>query len=84
MNTWFLFNVLIFATFMGLILNGKFLYRLDKIIVSILQLTPRVQNEEESIHRTQFSMHKRERGLTLMIINVLHAIRSGPTLIEKY
>ena len=33
--------------------------------------------------QTQFSMHKRERGMTLTIINVLHVIRSGPTFIEK-
>ena len=35
-------------------------------------------------HWTQFSMHKRERGLTLTIINVLHVIRSGLTFNEKY
>ena len=29
-------------------------------------------------------MHKRERGLTLTIINVLHVIRSGLTFNEKY
>ena len=29
-------------------------------------------------------MHKRERGLTLTIINVLHVIRSGLTFHEKY
>ena len=38
---------------------------------------------KKKAHRTQFSMHKRERGLTLMIINVLHVLRSGPTSIEK-
>ena len=29
-------------------------------------------------------MHKRERGLTLTIINVLHVIRSGLTFNERY
>ena len=61
--------------------NALIDYYMGKIIIFILKLTLRVQKET---HRTQFSMHKRERGLTLTIINVLHVIRSGLTFNKIY